>query len=154
MEETEENGLVRQHLTDGLKVVDFGCGAGAVGFAASLRAKQVAVHAVDSMPRAIDCAHRGAEKNGLARYTTQAAADGHVDGPGSHDLFLGNPPYYSHHRITELFVRAAVRALKSGGRAHFVTKQPEWFLERLPSDFLKVKTRELRTYSVVAGVRK
>ncbi len=154
LEETGENGDVRQHLTAGMKVVDFGCGAGAVGFAAALRAKGVAVHAVDSMPRAVDCARRGAAKNALALHTTQATADGHVEGVGTFDLFLGNPPYYSHHRITELFVRAAMRALKPGGRAHFVTRQPEWFLERLPSDFQKVKARELRTYSVVAGVRK
>jgi len=124
LEEIGENGDVRRHLDDGMKVVDFGCGAGAVGFAASLRAKGVAVHAVDSMPRAVDCARRGAATNGLERHTTQATADGHVEGVGSFDLFLGNPPYYSHHRITELFVRAAMRALRPGGRAHFVTKQP------------------------------
>jgi 16S rRNA (guanine1207-N2)-methyltransferase len=154
LEETGENGDVRRHLDDGMRVVDFGCGAGAVGFAAALRARDVAVHAVDSMPRAADCARRGAAKNALARHTTQSTSDGYVEGVGSFDLFLGNPPYYSHHRITELFVRAAMRALKPGGRAHFVTRQPEWFLDRLPRDFAKVAARELRTYSVVAGVRK
>ncbi|MSR47367.1 MAG: methyltransferase domain-containing protein [Planctomycetes bacterium] len=154
LEETGENGLVRDFVDSGGRVIDYGCGAGAVGLAAAFRAHNVVVHAVDSMPRAADCARRGAEKNGLTTFTTQACADGEVEGAGTFDLFLGNPPYYSHHKISELFVRAAVRTLKQAGRAQFVTKQPEWFMERMPKHFHRVVTRELRTYAVVVGVKR
>ena len=81
-------------------------------------------------------------------------SDGRLANAGDFDLALLNPPYYSHFRIAELFVRAARYSLRLGGRAHFVTKQSEWFLERLPRDFSKVAVRQVRTYDVVSGMRK
>ena len=150
---TEENGLERHFLESGMRVLDYGCGAGTVGIAVALRAKDVKVHFVDSMPRAVQCALRGAEKNGVVGATGAVCHDGMLD-VGEFDLALMNPPYYSHFRIAEIFVRAARGGLRRGGRAHFVTKQPEWFLERLPRDFDKVTTRLLRTYDVVSGVRR
>jgi len=44
---------------------------------------------------------------------------------GSFDLALANPPYYSDHRITEHFARAALRLLAPGGELCLVTKAPE-----------------------------
>lgn len=151
---TEENGLVRDFVASGMRVLDYGCGAGAVGIAAALRADDVAVHFVDSMARAVACSLQGAAKNGLANCTGEVSCDGRVTGAATFDLALLNPPYYSHFRIAELFVAAARDALRRGGRVHLVTKQPEWFLERLPRDFDKVATRQLRGYEVVTGTRK
>jgi 16S rRNA (guanine1207-N2)-methyltransferase len=153
LDETEENGLERQWVGDGARVLDLGCGAGAVGFAAALRALRVRVHAVDSMPRALECVARGAAQNGVAdRVTTQCVADGSIDAPRSFDLVLGNPPYYSKHRIAEIFVSTARRALRPGGRVHLVTRQPDWFVERMARDFTNVRVRALRTYQVVVGL--
>ena len=151
----ETNGAAeRDLLAPGARVLDLGCGYGVVGFAAALRAPGVRVHAVDSMPRAVECARRGAELNALTDWSAEAAADGGGVEPKSFDLVLANPPYYSHHRIAELFVAIALRALMPGGRIHFVTRQPEWFEERLPGPFASVRRREIRGYSVVDGVRR
>jgi 16S rRNA (guanine1207-N2)-methyltransferase len=156
--DVDARGRARSLVPAGASVLDLGCGAGAVGFAAALRAGAGKLHAVDSMPRAIECARRGAESNALLeRFTAQAtalgASDVPIEGAGSFDLVLGNPPYYSQHAIAELFVRAALVALKPGGRVHFVTRQPEWFAERMARDLRSVRVRELRTYSVASGVR-
>lgn len=148
-----ENGLEREYVASGARVLDYGCGAGAVGIAAGLCAPGVRVHFADSMPRAVDCALRGAAANGLAGCTGEVCVDGRVGG-GPFDLALLNPPYYSQHRIAEVFASAAQRALRKGGRAHFVTRQPEWFVERLKDGFERVRVRELRGYSVVCGVRR
>lgn len=144
----------RDLLKAGARVLDLGCGCGVVGFAAALRAPEVRVHAVDSMPRAVECARRGAGRNALTGWSAEVAADGGPFEANSFDLVLANPPYYSHHRIAELFVAVALRALKRGGRVHFVTRQPEWFEERLPGPFASVRTRAIRGYSVVDGVRR
>jgi 16S rRNA (guanine1207-N2)-methyltransferase len=152
---SEKKGEVeRDLLLPDARVLDLGCGSGIVGFAAALRAPGVRVHAVDSMPRAVECARRGAELNGLAGWTAEVAADGGPFEPRSFDLVLANPPYYSQYRIAELFVDVAFRALKPGGRVHFVTRQPDWFLERLPGPFASVRAREIRGYDVVDGVRR
>ncbi len=150
----EENGLERCAVSNGMRVLDFGCGAGTVGIAAALRDKDVHVHFVDSMPRAIACAERGAALNGLTSISVQSCSDGLIDRPATFNLALGNPPYYSHHRISEIFVAAAVRALKPGGRAHFVTKDAEWFAKRMPIDFEDVGVRQLRTYAVIDGTKR
>ncbi len=150
---TEENGLERDYLENGMRVLDYGCGSGTVGIACALRSKDVKVHFVDSMPRAVACALRGAEMNGITGCTGAVCFDGQLD-VGNFDLALLNPPYYSHFRIAEVFVLAARGGLRRGGRVHIVTKQPEWFLERLPRDFDKVSTRMLRTYDVVCGVKR
>ena len=38
-------------------------------------------------------------------------------------MALGNPPYYSHYAIAELFLQTALKGLKPGGRVQIVTKQ-------------------------------
>ena len=69
------------------------------------------------------------------------------------DLAAGNPPYFSHFKIAELFVASAHEALKPGGKALFVTKHPEWFEENMTPRFAKIATRPVRDYVVVSGIK-
>ena len=142
-------------VQSGMKVLDLGCGSGAVGFAASARADSVSIHALDANARAVQCAKTGAEKNGLLKesYSTQLECDGECKGAGTFDLVLANPPYFSNHRIAEIFLKATRRALKPGGRTHFVTKQPKWFVEEFASVFEDVSVREGRGYFIVKGTQ-
>jgi len=144
----------RDLLAPGARVLDLGCGSGVVGFAAALRAPGVRVHALDSMPRAVECARRGAVLNGLADFTAEVADDGRALARASFDVVLANPPYYSQERIAALFVEAAARALVAGGRLHVVTKHPDWLAERMPAEFKDVRVRPIRGYAVVDGVRR
>lgn len=141
-------------VRDGFRVLDMGCGSGAVGFAAALRAKDVKVHAVDSNVRAIACTKAGAERNGIENFTTELNGDGICGAKGVFDLVLANPPYFSNFAIAEIFVRASLRVLKKGGRAHFVTKQPEWFIEQFEKYYDEVSVREIRGYFIVKGTHR
>ena len=138
---------------DGFKVLDLGCGSGAVGFAAAARAGSVKVHALDANIRAIECARNGAEKNSITGYSTQLECHGECKGSGSFDLVLANPPYFSNYRIAEIFLKAAKRALRPGGRTHFVTRQPKWYVDAFLSTFNDVSVREVRGYFIVKGTR-
>lgn len=138
-------------VRDGFRVLDMGCGSGVVGFAASLRANDVRVHAVDANARAIQCTQAGAERNGLTSLTTELNGNGECGEKGVFDLVLANPPYFSNFAIAEVFVRASLRVLKKGGRAHFVTKQPEWFIEQFSKHYDDVSVREIRSYFIVKG---
>lgn len=170
-----------QAVRPGMRILDIGCGAGTVGIALALRAAGVHVHAVDSNPRALQCTMRGAEQNGLriidqlpkadARKTkTQTLIDplkisepitstistqlddaGNVPQPGTFDLVLANPPYYSNWAIATIFVEAAARALKPNGRMYLVTKHSDWYLNNLPFVLSDIQTRDVRGYSIVTG---
>lgn len=145
----EEAHRTSEVIQDGQRVLDLGCGAGTVGFAAALRGRDVRVHAVDANARAVQCAEAGAARNGIPRFTTQLEAEGRIEPVGQFDLVLANPPYFSNFRIAEVFVQAARTALRPHGRLHFVTKQPEWFADRFVQLFDQVSVREIRGYFVV-----
>jgi len=138
-------------IAPGMRILDLGCGSGAVGLAALCRADNVRVLAVDSNPRALECALRGAAKNGLTGLDTALDATGDAVPEAEFDLVLANPPYFSHYRIAELFLRTAQRALKPGGQVHVVTKTPAWFGEQMPQWFADVAGEFVKDYAVVTG---
>ncbi|MBL9090410.1 MAG: methyltransferase [Planctomycetaceae bacterium] len=142
-------------LRDGDRVLDIGCGWGAVAVAAAVRLPAITVEAFDSNARAVECTRGNSARNGVAdRVAARLAADGRVERPGTFDVALGNPPYYANFRIAELFAASAYDALRPGGRLWMVTKFPDWYLANLPTRFADVEARELKGYVVVAGRRR
>jgi 16S rRNA (guanine1207-N2)-methyltransferase len=155
----------------GSRILDLGCGSGVVGIALAMRKPGVHVHAMDSNPRALQCTLHGAELNGLTTYneppqaasgksvpddepsslSIQLDATGHACEPGSFDLVVANPPYYSNWAITAIFVEAASRALKPGGRLFLVTKNANWYRNNLPFVLSDVEIHPLREYSIVTA---
>ena len=131
------------------RVFELGSGAGVVACAAAARGPSIHVLAIDSNPRAVQCTRWAADANGLAGITTRLEADGRCDLPGSYDLALANPPYYSHQRISRLFVDGARQALRPGGTLLVVTKDADWYVTELPRDFSRVEVLAVRSYYVV-----
>jgi 16S rRNA (guanine1207-N2)-methyltransferase len=138
----------------GDRVLDLGCGSGVVALAAAARAENVAVVAVDSHARAVECTKRAAALNQFQNFSAILNAEGDAPGPGTFDLVLGNPPYYSDYRIAEIFLQCARRALKPGGEAMIVAKSYAWFETRMPELFDTVTLHPHKQYMVVVGVQK
>ena len=141
-------------VRDGDRILDLGCGSGVVAFAAAFRAQRVSLVAVDSHARAVECTIQGAQLNSLDNVTVVLNANGQVPGPGTFDLALGNPPYYSDYRIAEVFVQGARRALKPGGKLLIVAKSYAWYETRMPELFDDVKLHEHKQYTVVEGTQR
>ena len=135
------------------RVLDIGCGSGCVALGIAARDETVRVHALDSAARAVDCTRRGVERNGLTNVTVALEAEGRVPEPGSWDLALANPPYYSDFRLAELFVESARLALAPGGTLLVVTKQPAWYVEHLPRMWSSVAREEVKGYHLIEAVR-
>lgn len=159
-------------VVPGSRILDLGCGSGTVGIALALRKPGVHVHAVDSNPRALQCTLLGAEANGImavkeppmnsharnavieskcSTMSIQLDASGHVHFPGTFDLVMANPPYYSNWAITAIFIEAAARALTPGGRLFLVTKSPNWYRNNLHFVLSDVGFASVRDYTVVTA---
>jgi 16S rRNA (guanine1207-N2)-methyltransferase len=141
-------------LKPGSRVVDLGCGSGAVALAAARRCPGGQVLALDSNPRAIECTLRGIAANGMTGVQAVLDDQGEAGERGTYDVVAGNPPYFSEYKIAELFLRTARRLLKPGGQVLMVTKTPAWFEEQMPRMFDVVESRLHRTYHVVTGVQR
>ncbi|HEY2411177.1 MAG TPA: methyltransferase [Pirellulaceae bacterium] len=141
------------NVQPGMRVLDVGCGCGAVGIAAALRAAEVQVNAIDSNPRAIESTLWAAERNSAANVTATLDCDGRSLAPAVYDLVLANPPYYSNFRIARLFVQIAAKALQPGGTLLLVTKMPQWYTDHLPDAFTEVTTQSIGDYSVLSAER-
>lgn len=135
-------------IVEGMRVLELGCGSGVVSLAAACRAPGVAVTAIDSHARAIDCTIRGAALNGLTNIRVVLGAEGECDAPGTFDLAVGNPPYFSDYRISEIFLQAAARALRPSGAIRIVTKALEWYRQRIPELFDDAREHAHKTYVV------
>lgn len=135
------------------RVLDIGCGSGCVAIGIAARDPSVHVHAFDSAARAVECTARGAQRNGLENVSVALEAAGDVPDPGSYDLALANPPYYSDFRIAQLFVDTAWKALAPGGTLLVVTKQPSWYVEHLPQMWRDVAQEPVKTYHLIEAVR-
>ncbi len=108
------------------QVMDLGCGSGGVALAAAFQTSRE-VWAVDSNTRAVRCAARGAELNGLANVRTLINADGRLGMDNSFELVLANPPYFGDHKISQHFVDTGLACLRPGGALIVVAKRGAWF---------------------------
>jgi 16S rRNA (guanine1207-N2)-methyltransferase len=137
-------------IASGERAIDIGCGAGTVALAAACLGARV--HAVDSSARAVACTARGAELNAV-EISVELEATGHYAEAGSYDLALANPPYYGAFRIARLFLEAARRSLRAGGRLLLVTKSTEWYECSAREWFAEVRIETRGEYALVRGIR-
>ena len=107
----------------GARVLDFGCGSGAVGTALGLAWRSAKIDMVDSSARALEASRRTLAANGLDPGLAKAS-DAFSDVTDRYDLILSNPPFHSgaatDRRAVEGLVREASSHLLPGGRLRLV----------------------------------
>jgi 16S rRNA G1207 methylase RsmC len=137
-----------------LQIVELGCGSGAVSLAASSAFPEARVLAIDSNARATECTAVNAVKNELKNVETRLTCDADIPDPGTWDLVLANPPYFSDFRISELFLKAGKKSLRPGGAIRIVTKLTEWHTTRMQQLFNEVHVRRFGAYDVISAIRR
>ena len=137
-------------IRPGERVLDLGCGDGAVGcLAAAMAGPEGHVTFIDSSLRAVVLAELNAKANGITntRFVNATRLQGLE--PGTFDVILANPPYYAKSEITRLFIEGARDLLKPGGRYYLVTKMPTAVMPLIFDTFGDCSVIENRGYSVV-----
>ena len=105
-------------------ILDMGCGCGSIGLSLAVNQPTAEVVFLDSHARATSVTEANCLANHLARYQVRLDDQGVTD-ESRFSLFVGNPPYYSNDRISDLFIRTAHHCLQPGGRAYLVAKKAE-----------------------------
>ena len=143
------------------RILDMGCGCGLVGLLVADAVRRVSgniprLTLVDSHARAIEAARLNVNRLGLSDSTRFVLSDdglprGEV---ATHDLFVGNPPYYSEYRIAEIFLSTAYRALRRGGVCLTVVKTATGLKALQEKYFRIVDIIPRRGYAVLRSVRR
>jgi 16S rRNA (guanine1207-N2)-methyltransferase len=141
----------------GARVLDIGCGSGAIGLlAARLGAAQVDL--VDASLLAVAAAQENIRQNQVAGARAFACDGVPADRRGWYDLILTNPPFHVgkavDYEVAHAFIGQARRALKDGGQFVLVANQFIRYDQLLRSAFAHVDcvtaTRSFRVWRAVA----
>ena len=76
-----------------IRILDYGCGSGAIGFWLLHKLPSAELLAADKSPDALACARENAEMLGLTGRTTFLQTDSPEEISGSFDIIVSNPPY-------------------------------------------------------------
>jgi len=133
-------------------VLDMGCGCGAIGISIGVNQDVSRICFVDSNSRAVYITEKNCQLNGLERYEVMMSDTG-IEEECGFTLFTGNPPYFSHYKISELFISAAYKALKPGGRAFIVAKTAAWHYKFMNAMFGNAELINRRGYEIIKSVK-
>lgn len=145
--------LAAFRASPGERVLDLGCGAGALGLAAAADAGPAGVVLVDSSARAVACAEANARENGLEGVTVLLRADLEDLPDGPYGLVLANPPYFSKGRIADAFARAAAAHMSADSRLLLVTKAVGFHRPLLERRFADVHVDAEGEYGILTARR-
>jgi 16S rRNA (guanine1207-N2)-methyltransferase len=134
------------------RVMDLGCGAGAVGLAAARKTgAEGHITFVDSNVRAVALAELNARAAGVANFQALASIRLEELAPESFDAILTNPPYYASQSIAQMFIRRSQELLRPGGRFYLVTKKLDQMESLVREVFGEPELFESRGYIILAA---
>jgi len=117
------------------KVLDWGCGWGALGMVCARAAAKGHCLLIDSNIRAISCAQNNIERNKLANATAVVGDARLFPFEGPFDLVVSNPPFHEGNRAAHPLVERAFENLKPDGRLMLVVMRSGPYLKHMEKVF-------------------
>ena len=105
------------------RVLDLGCGWGAIGVSVGKRYPGCAVVMSDVNERALSLAAKNARENGVTAQTAQS--DGLENVPGSFDFILTNPPIRAGKQVIYGMFSACAGKLRENGEMYLVIRKQQ-----------------------------
>ena len=135
------------------KVLDLGCGYGAVGIVAAKLIGADRVYMVDNDAVATGLASKNARLNGL-RDLTVLLSDGFRDiRETGFTQILCNPPYHTDFHIPKQFIHKGFNRLVIGGKLWMVTQRQVWYRNKLRAIFGGVLEHRTPPYTVFEATK-
>jgi 16S rRNA (guanine1207-N2)-methyltransferase len=136
------------------KILDLGCGYGAMGIYAAKLLSPQQVHMIDSDPQALKYAARNARSNGVEGVHIELS-DGFRQFRGSaFTQILCNPPYHCDFSVAKHFIEKGFNRLVVGGSMWMVTKREKWYRNKLTNVFGGAQVISRDTYFVFRAIKK
>ena len=136
------------------KVLDLGCGYGAVGILAGKLIGEENVIMCDISERAVEYATINASLNGIPHIDVRLS-DGYQNvKENDFTLILCNPPYHADFSVPKKFIEVGFRKLATGGKLVMVTKRLDWYKNKLASVFGGVKVQKMEGYYVFVAEKR
>lgn len=143
--------LEEAEIPAGSRVLDLGCGYGAVGLVTDLLGAGEVVYVDDDLAALVACDRNlaaGGQKGELVHSHNPEVVE------GKFDVILTNPPYHADFGVARSFLEFAARRLKQGGWLYVVVKRKDWYENKLRSLFGGCKARERDGYWLLAAQRR
>ena len=138
--------LSQVEFREGQKVLDLGCGYGAVGVTAAKLVGAANVFMVDSDPEAVTYSRKNAQKNNVEAVHIIQSDGIETLTESEFDLILCNPPYHADFSVPRRFIEKGFNRLRIGGKLLLVTKRKEWYKNKLISIFGGVRIHDIHGY--------
>ncbi|MGQ0571266.1 MAG: methyltransferase [Armatimonadota bacterium] len=133
------------------RVLDLGCGYGAIGLVAASLAPRGQVWMTDVNQRAVALAEANAVAHGLTNVRVLVGETAAAIRDGTLDLVVTNPPIRAGRRVVAAFIDSAWRVLRPGGRFYLVARTAQG--ARTLSKLIGDRFGEGRQVAMVGGYR-
>ncbi len=136
------------------KLLDLGCGYGAVGIYAAKLIGEENVWMSDIDENCVELAKINAARNGVGGISV-IQSDGFTGlDEKDYTLILSNPPYQSDFSLAKHFIVKGFNRLALGGEMMMVTKRLEWYRNKFTAIFGGVRVREVDGYYVFTAQKR
>ena len=136
------------------KLLDLGCGYGAVGIYAAkiIGAQNVVMCDVDNL--CVELSERNAAMNGVGAIRVIRSCGFEDIYDADFTLILSNPPYHADFSVPKHFIEKGFNRLKIGGKMYMVTKRRDWYKNKFIAVFGGVKITERDGYFVFCAEKR
>ena len=141
-------------LSENDKVLDLGCGYGAVGILAAKLIGAEKVVMSDVNKRCIEFSEKNAALNGVDGLNIILSDGFRNINEKDFTIILSNPPYHTDFSVAKHFIEKGFNRLTIGGKMYMVTKRKEWYKNKFIAIFGGVKLFEIDGYYVFCGERR
>lgn len=146
--------LQAARMTAGDKLLDLGCGYGAVGiYAAKLIGGRNVVMS-DSDENCAGLARTNAALNGVGEIKIIVSDAFTKIDDMNFTLILSNPPYHADFSTPKRFIEKGFNRLAIGGRMYMVTKRMDWYKNKLTAIFGGVSVTRTDGYCVFCAEKR